>query len=123
MFSLFFFIDKHKPVYHCTFSSNFFYFKGIWGQLERGEFTAEEYTKKFEEMAHAKFGRFLPEEIVKRMIDNKSVVHPYPQMIDAIECLRAEGIKTALLTNNFLVSKDQSFLPLDKQLFNVVSTT
>lgn len=46
-------------------------------------------------------------------------VTPYPEMIDAVRCLRAEGIKTALLTNNFNLPSGR-YLPVDTSLFDVV---
>jgi len=51
------------------------------------------------------------------------LAQPYPEMLDAIKCLRAEGIKTALLTNNFKSSSGGTFQPLDEKLFDVVSNT
>lgn len=46
----------------------------------------------------------------------------FPEMIDAIQCIRAEGIKTALLTNNWRFA-DGSTLSgrIDLDLFDVVS--
>jgi len=43
-------------------------------------------------------------------------------MIGAIRCLRAEGIKTALLTNNFNIPDRRPLAFLDASLFDVVST-
>ena len=50
----------------------------------------------------------------------KLSVTPYPEMIDALRCLRAEGIKTALLTNNFNLPNGR-YIPLDTSLFDIVS--
>ena len=50
-----------------------------------------------------------------------TTVHPYLNMIDAIRCLRAEGIKTAVLTNNFELPDHSTYLPIDRSLFDVVS--
>lgn len=95
---------------------------GIWGKLERGECTAAEFKEIFEDLASQKFGRHLPEEIVTRICDGRVPINPFPEMVDTIRCLRAEGIKTAVLTNNWFVSKNKSFLPVDQSLFNVVRT-
>lgn len=45
-----------------------------------------------------------------------------PVVIDAIKCVRAEGLKTALLTNNWFIDeqKAKTVLPVDKSLFDVV---
>ena len=48
-------------------------------------------------------------------------VRPYSEMVDALQCLRSEGIKTALLTNNFNLPNGR-YLPVDPNLFDVVCT-
>ena len=45
----------------------------------------------------------------------------FPEMEDAIKCIRAQGIKTALLTNNWLREPGVGYSPVDKSLFDVVS--
>ena len=53
---------------------------------------------------------------------HRTATVPFPQMVDAVKCVRAEGLKTALLTNNwFNAGPDKTFLPLDLSLFDVVS--
>ena len=47
----------------------------------------------------------------------------YPELVDAIKCVRAQGIKTALLTNNWLKEPGVGHAPVDKSLFDVVSHT
>ncbi len=55
-------------------------------------------------------------------MEGSAVVPPmYPEMEDAIKCIRAEGIKTALLTNNWLTEKSKGYSPVDHNLFDVVS--
>ena len=46
----------------------------------------------------------------------------YADMISAIHCLRAEGIKTALLTNNFDLPNMRPMPVIDASLFDVVGT-
>eukprot|EP00794_Sanderia_malayensis_P004927 gene4927-5574_t len=94
---------------------------GIWGSLERGEITAVQYKEQFERLAIEKLGRNLPEEILQKMNASHDLVKPFPQMIDAIKCIKAEGIKTALLTNNYFLENNHSYMPIDKQLFNVIT--
>ncbi|XP_074869155.1 acyl-CoA dehydrogenase family member 10 isoform X2 [Carettochelys insculpta] len=43
-----------------------------------------------------------------------------PIMTEAVECIRAEGLKTAVLSNNFYLHNGVSFLPLDRKQFDVV---
>jgi len=45
----------------------------------------------------------------------------HAEMLDAVRCLRAEGIKTALLTNNFNLPNSRRLPDLDASLFDVVS--
>ena len=49
-------------------------------------------------------------------------VQPFPEMVDAVKCVRAEGLKTALLTNNWFTDeqKSVSLVPMDTSLFDVV---
>lgn len=48
------------------------------------------------------------------------MVIPYPEVISVINAIREEGIKTALLTNNWLVENGKSYLPVEKHHFDVV---
>ena len=47
---------------------------------------------------------------------------PFPEMVDAVKCVRAEGLKTALLTNNWYTDeqKSASLVPMDTSFFDVV---
>lgn len=47
---------------------------------------------------------------------------PFPEMVAAIKTIKSEGLKTALLTNNWFTDeqKTQSLIPLDTALFDVV---
>lgn len=46
---------------------------------------------------------------------------PVTVMMDAVHYARAEGFKTAVLSNNFLLPGGKSYLPVDTALFDVVS--
>jgi acyl-CoA dehydrogenase family protein 10 len=52
---------------------------------------------------------------------NAVLGHVFPEMIDAIQCIRSEGIKTALLTNNWRFADGKTLIPVDIDLFDVVS--
>ncbi|KAK3594564.1 hypothetical protein CHS0354_013328 [Potamilus streckersoni] len=45
---------------------------------------------------------------------------PHAQLLDAVRCLRAEGLKTALLTNNWLIGDRDTKSPFDVSLFDVI---
>ena len=52
---------------------------------------------------------------------NESLRTAYPQIIDAIKSVREEGMKTAMITNNWKHPNDfPSVMPIDKSLFDVV---
>lgn len=44
-----------------------------------------------------------------------------PAMTEALKSIRARGLKTAVLTNNFYLESGESFLPIDRKQFDVVS--
>lgn len=46
-----------------------------------------------------------------------------PAMTEAVRCIRARGLKTAVLTNNFYLENGESFLPIDRKQFDVVSSS
>lgn len=51
-----------------------------------------------------------------------AMFEPYPEVVTAIQCIRAEGLKTALVTNNWLMENGKSFCPVDVEHFDVVSS-
>lgn len=92
---------------------------GAWAKLEMGLYTASEFIEHFSQECSEKVGR--PVNVSELLPSfNRANVRPYPQVIDAIKCVRAEGLKIALLTNNWLNYQTQSFLPLDRTLFDVI---
>jgi len=60
-------------------------------------------------------------EFASHFIEMLSHVSVYSEMISAIQCLRADGVKTALLTNNFNLAIRRHMSLLDASLFDVVS--
>ena len=47
---------------------------------------------------------------------------PIPEVLDAVNCLRQYGYKTALLTNNWKTATGETLLPFDRNIFDVVSS-
>ena len=92
---------------------------GVWAQLECGRLLPEEFARKFTEilqtMTHqpVDMGALLPSI-------HKAMIEPYPEVLTAIQCIRAEGLKAALITNNWWLEEGRSFLPVDKKYFDVV---
>ncbi|NXG90959.1 ACD10 dehydrogenase, partial [Stercorarius parasiticus] len=48
------------------------------------------------------------------------MIKQLPIMAEAVQCIRAEGLKTALLSNSFSLLNGESFLPLDQKHFDVM---
>ena len=49
------------------------------------------------------------------------ISEPFPEMIDAVQCVRSEGLKTAVLSNFWRYEDQQlSPLPINRNLFDVV---
>ena len=94
--------------------------EGPWSQFELGKLHPEEFAEQF--------GTIL-QSMTKQMVDvlglldsihNSGLATPYPEMITAIEAIRANGLKTALITNNWLMADAKTFLPVDRKHFDVV---
>ncbi|KAK3799257.1 hypothetical protein RRG08_054383 [Elysia crispata] len=94
---------------------------GPWGQLETGKITLSEFTHTFGEKLSKEVGREID---VKPLIEGlcHKQVEAFPEMLEAIQCVRSYGLKTALLTNNWFVdeNKTETLLPVDTSLFDVV---
>ncbi|XP_007900081.1 acyl-CoA dehydrogenase family member 10 [Callorhinchus milii] len=91
-----------------------------WYRCMRGELTLKEFADLCSKEIFTgsqtpdPIGAFLS-EIASHLIEK-----PCPAMREAIMCIRAEGLRTAVLTNNFYLHKNQSFLPVEKSLFDVI---
>lgn len=99
-------------------------FKGgdesLWGQLECGLINTKVFGELLTKRSSELFGRECKDEIISKMIIDQKYYQPYPEMMSAIQTLKNHGIKTALLTNNFLLENGESVLFM-KNDFDVVS--
>ena len=78
--------------------------QGAWSRLERGELPIEQFVAAFDaEMAAA--GARVSGALLMERIALESAIRP--QMVAAIRSLRAQGLRTAALTNNW-VNEDQN---------------
>ena len=72
--------------------------EGAWSRLERGELTLEEFFPAFErdcaEAGQVLCARAMMERMAERAL-------PRPAMLEAVQRIRARGLKTAALTNNW----------------------
>ena len=72
--------------------------EGAWAALERGELTIDEFAVALEAEADGAGFRL---DARKLMALIGSGLGPRPEMVRAIECIRANGLRTAALTNNW----------------------
>ena len=95
-------------------------YTGAFARLERGELTIEdfqvEFAREFSEFNGQSF------DVSKLMVAfGESMAEPLPYMIDAVQCIRAEGLRTALLTNNWKWAGGQTSIPPGvRELFDEV---
>ena len=73
--------------------------RGAWAQLERGELTAESFVQPFEADCRA-HGIAVDGRRLMTLIGEARAARP--QMLEAIRRLRARGLRTAALTNNWV---------------------
>ncbi|KAI5613296.1 acyl-CoA dehydrogenase family member 11 [Silurus asotus] len=91
-----------------------------WRKYMRGELGAEEFIEAFSQDCSHVAGFKVHTNSYHSALTGGYMSKPVPVMMDAVQCARAEGIKTAVLTNNFLLSGGKSFLPVDLSLFDVI---
>ncbi|KAL0963540.1 hypothetical protein UPYG_G00307730 [Umbra pygmaea] len=91
-----------------------------WKMFMRGELGAEEFVKAFGRQCSEIAGRPVPIGLFLSNLTSGPMTRPLPIMVEAIQCVRSKGLKTAVLSNNFLQLNGKPFLPLDKSLFDVI---
>lgn len=93
---------------------------GPWMRFMRGETTREDFLQEFgnccSEMAKAS----VPVASFFSLLTSKRVAKQFPVMTEAIARIRARGLQTAVLSNNFYLPDGKSFFPLDRNQFDVV---
>lgn len=72
---------------------------GAWARLERSDVTVDEFVTLFEAECLAAGGKVSGAEVLARM--GRRVAGPRAEMVDAIRAVRAHGLRTAALTNNW----------------------
>ena len=95
---------------------------GVWAQLECGTLLPGEFAKKFGEVIQSITQQSVNMTELLPSIQT-AMFEPYPEILTAIQCIRAEGLKTALATNNWLMENGKSFCPVDVRHFDVVSSS
>ncbi|XP_053336646.1 acyl-CoA dehydrogenase family member 10-like [Clarias gariepinus] len=91
-----------------------------WRKYMRGELGAEEFVEAFSRDCSRIAGFQLHIGSFHSALTSDSMSRPVTAVTDAVRCVRAEGFKTAVLSNNFLLPGGKSYLPVDTSLFDIV---
>ncbi|XP_077604208.1 acyl-CoA dehydrogenase family member 10 [Crocuta crocuta] len=93
---------------------------GPWMKFMRGEITAEDFLQQFERLCSEISKTSVPVGSFFSLLTSEQVAKQFPVMTEAITQIRAKGLQTAVLSNNFYLPNGKSFLPLDRKQFDVV---
>ncbi|XP_077787298.1 acyl-CoA dehydrogenase family member 10 [Podarcis muralis] len=93
---------------------------GPWLRYMRGELQPAEFLHEFGKQCSEIANSSVPVDSFLADLTSVGMSEQLPVMTEAIKCIRAEGLKTAVLSNNFYLPSGESFLPLDRQQFDVI---
>ncbi|XP_010878754.2 acyl-CoA dehydrogenase family member 10-like isoform X1 [Esox lucius] len=91
-----------------------------WKSFMRGELGAEEFVEAFARQCSDIAGRPVPIGLFLSALISGPMTRPLPVMMEAVQLARSRGLKTAVLSNNFLQPNGEPFMPLDRSLFDVI---
>nr|XP_048676888.1 acyl-CoA dehydrogenase family member 10 isoform X5 [Caretta caretta] len=91
-----------------------------WLRYMRGELTSVEFLHEFGQQCSEIANFSVPVDSFLSDLTSSQMSKQLPIMTEALKCIRAEGLKTAVLSNNFYLHSGVSFLPLDRNQFDVV---
>uniref|UniRef100_A0A8C4LX59 Acyl-CoA dehydrogenase family member 10 n=1 Tax=Equus asinus asinus TaxID=83772 RepID=A0A8C4LX59_EQUAS len=94
--------------------------KGPWMTFMRGELTTEDFLQEFGRLCSEISETRVPVDSFFSLLTSEQVAKQFPVMTEAITQIRAKGLRTAVLSNNFYLPDGKSFLPLDRKQFDVV---
>ncbi|KAM7090175.1 acyl-CoA dehydrogenase family member 10 isoform 2-T2 [Ciconia maguari] len=86
----------------------------------RGELTTVEFLQELGQQCFEIANVCVPVDSFLLDLIRNEMIKQLPIMAEAVQCIRAEGLKTALLSNNFCLLNGASFLPLDRKHFDVM---
>ncbi|CAC5387428.1 ACAD10 [Mytilus coruscus] len=94
--------------------------EGAWSKLETGELTFPQFMEAFNKECSKEMGQEV--DMTDMFVSlHAALINPFPQIIDAIKCIREEGMKTAIITNNWKhPGNDSGMLTNLKPLFDVI---
>ncbi|NXJ60437.1 ACD10 dehydrogenase, partial [Rostratula benghalensis] len=86
----------------------------------RGELTTVEFLQELGQQCFEIAHVCVPVDSFLLDLIRKEMIKQLPIMAEAVQCIRAEGLKTALLSDSFCLLNGGSFLPLAPEHFDVV---
>ncbi|KAG8513231.1 Acyl-CoA dehydrogenase family member 10, partial [Galemys pyrenaicus] len=93
---------------------------GPWMKFMRAEITTEDFLQEFELLCSEMSKISVPVDSFFSLLTSEQVAKQFPVMTEAITQIRAKGLQTAVLSNNFYLPNGKSFLPLDRKQFDVI---
>ncbi|ETE71599.1 Acyl-CoA dehydrogenase family member 11 [Ophiophagus hannah] len=91
-----------------------------WMRFMRGELKWAEFLQEFRQQCSRIANASVPADSFLFELTRIEMSDQLPAMTEAVKCIRARGLKTAVLTNNFYLESEESFLPIDRKLFDVI---
>lgn len=95
--------------------------EGAFARMEKGELTvegfAEPFALEYKKVTGVEMSTELMQKFIKKLSDFTEV-KPNEGILEIFEKLRSEGVKVAILTNNFVFDSGQTVFP-QQQLKNV----
>ncbi|NWU75358.1 ACD10 dehydrogenase, partial [Onychorhynchus coronatus] len=89
-------------------------------RYSRGELTAVEFLQELGQQCFEIANVRVPVDSFLWDLIQAEMIKQLPTMAEAAQCVRAEGLKTALLSNSSCLGKGGRLLPLDRRHFDVV---
>ncbi|XP_015499533.1 LOW QUALITY PROTEIN: acyl-CoA dehydrogenase family member 10 [Parus major] len=89
-------------------------------RYSRGELTAVEFLQELGQQCFEIANVRVPVHSFLWDLIRNEMIKQLPIMAEAAQCIRAEGLKTALLSHNLCLGDGERFLPLDQQHFDVM---
>uniref|UniRef100_A0A674GDB8 Aminoglycoside phosphotransferase domain-containing protein n=1 Tax=Taeniopygia guttata TaxID=59729 RepID=A0A674GDB8_TAEGU len=89
-------------------------------QYSRGELTAVEFLQELGQQCFEIANVRVPVHSFLWDLIRKEMIKQLPIMAEAAQCIRAEGLKTALLSHSLCLGDGEGLLPLDQQHFDVM---
>ncbi|XP_039417004.1 acyl-CoA dehydrogenase family member 10 isoform X1 [Corvus cornix cornix] len=89
-------------------------------KYSRGELTAVEFLQELGQQCFEIANVRVPVDSFLWDLIRNEMIKQLPIMAEAAQCIRAEGLKTALLSHNLCLGDGERFLPPDQQHFDVM---